>query len=86
MAKPSFISEKTKHLSSILVSKGYPSSFVQKLTRTGKAAPRTEPATKFLSPSRFCGTGHFKGEPEPLSRWLQQQCIHANPTRHLGHI
>ena len=39
VTKPSVISEEKKHLSSVLVSNGYPSSFVQKLTRTRKAAP-----------------------------------------------
>ena len=32
--KPSVISEEKKHLSSVLVSSGYPSSFVRKLTKT----------------------------------------------------
>ena len=40
VTKPSVISEEKKHLSSLLVSNGYPSSFVQKLTTTRKAAPQ----------------------------------------------
>ena len=34
MTKPSIISEEKRHLSSVLFCKGYPSSFVQKITKT----------------------------------------------------
>ena len=51
VTKPSLTSEEKKHLSSVLVSNGYPSSFVQKLTKTRKAAPRVEPETEFKSTS-----------------------------------
>ena len=34
MTKPSIISEEKRHLSSVLFCKGYPSSFVQKVTKT----------------------------------------------------
>ena len=33
VTKPSVIAEEKKHLSSVLVSNGYPSSFVQKITK-----------------------------------------------------
>ena len=49
VTNPSVISEEKKHLSFVLFSNGYPSSFVQKLTRTRKAAPRVEPETEFKS-------------------------------------
>ena len=54
------------------VSNGYPSSFVQTLTRTGKAAPRVE--TEFKSTAVL---PHIKGVSEPLRRCLQQQGIRA---------
>ena len=74
MTKPSVISEEKKHLSSVLVSNGYPSSFVQKLTRTRKAAPRVEPETEFKSTAVL---PYIKGVSEPLRRCLQQQGISA---------
>ena len=46
ITKPSVISEEKKYLSSVLVSNGYPFSFLQKLTKTGKpnnsAAPTND--------------------------------------------
>ena len=42
VTKPSIISEEKKHLSSVLVSNGYPSSFVQKITKA-RTAPRKSP-------------------------------------------
>ena len=72
MTKPSVISEEKKHLSSVLVSNGYPSSFVQKLTRTRKAAPRVEPETEFKSTAVLT---YIKVVSEPLCRCLQQQGI-----------
>ena len=41
VTKPSVISEEKKHLSSVLVSNGYPFSFLQKLTKIGKQQCRT---------------------------------------------
>ena len=64
VTKPSVISEERKHLSSVLVSNGYPSSFVQKLTRTRKAAPRVEPETEFKSTAVL---PYIKGVSEPAS-------------------
>jgi len=74
VTKPSVISEEKKHLSSVLVSNGYPSSFVQKLTRTRKAAARVEPETEFKSTAVL---PYIKGVSEPLRRCLQQQGIRA---------
>ena len=47
VTKPSVISEEKKHLSSVLVSNGYPFSFLQKLTKTGKPNDSAEPANEF---------------------------------------
>jgi len=74
VTKPSVVSEEKKHLSSALVSNGYPSSFAQKLTRSRKAAPRVEPETEFKSTAVLL---YIKGVPEPLRRCLQQQGIRA---------
>jgi len=72
LLKPSVISEKTKHLSSVIVSNSYPSSFVLKLTKTRKAAPGVEAETEFKSTAVLpC----IKGVSEPLRRCLQQQDI-----------
>ena len=74
VTKPSVISEEKKQLSSVLVSNGYPSSFVQKFTRTRKAAPRIEPETEFKSTAVL---PYVKEVSEPLRRCLQQQGIRA---------
>ena len=66
VTKPTVISEEKKHLSSVLVS----SSFVQKLTRTRKAAPRVEPETESTAVLPY-----IKGVSELLGRCLQQQGI-----------
>jgi len=72
VTKPSVISEEKKHLSSVLVSKGYPFSFVQNLTGTRKAAPRREPETELKTTAVL---PYIKGVSEPLRRYLQQQGI-----------
>ena len=74
MTKPSVISKEKKHLSSVLVSNGYPSFFVQKLARTRKAVPRVEPETEFKSTAAL---PYFKGVSEPLRRCLKRQGIRA---------
>ena len=43
ITKPSVISKEKKHLSSVLVSNGYPSSFIRKLTKTIDQQPTTNP-------------------------------------------
>ena len=45
--KSSVISKEQKHLSSVLVSNGYPFSFLQKLTKTGRPNNSAEPAIEF---------------------------------------
>ena len=47
VTKPSVISEEKKHLSSVLVSNGYPFPFLQKLTKTGKPHNSAETANEF---------------------------------------
>ena len=54
VTKPSVISEEKKHLSSVLVSNGYPSSFLQKLTKTGKPNNSAEPANEFKASFTLC--------------------------------
>ena len=50
VTKPSVISTEKKHLSSVLVSNGYPSSFVQKISKA-RTAPKKEPVAEFKSTS-----------------------------------
>ena len=46
ITKPSVISEEKKDLTSVLVSNGYPSSFIQKLTKKPREAANKEPTQK----------------------------------------
>ena len=48
-SKPSAISKEKEHLSSVLVSNGYPSSFVRKLTKTTRPTANKEPTQEFKS-------------------------------------
>ena len=59
VTKPSVISEEKKHLSSVLVSNGYPFSFLQKLTKTGNQTTVPNPPTslkllRFYLMSKVC--------------------------------
>ena len=59
ITKPSVISEDIKHLSSVLVSNGYPFSFLQKLTKTGNQTTVPNPPTslkllRFYLMSKVC--------------------------------
>ena len=76
MTKPSVISEEKKHLPSVLVSNGCPSSFVQKVTkpRNSPPPPSSESVTQFKSTAVF---PHVKGGSEPLRRCIQLQGIHT---------
>ncbi|KAL9978902.1 hypothetical protein ACROYT_G016486 [Oculina patagonica] len=49
VTKPSVISKEKKHLSSVLVSNGYPFSFLQKITKTIKPNTSAEPVAEFKS-------------------------------------
>ena len=70
--KPSVISEEKKHLSSVLVSNGYPSSFVRKVTKTPRPTANKEPTQKFKSTAVL---PYIKGGSELLRRCLQQQGV-----------
>ena len=61
-----------KHLSSVLVSNGYPFSFLQKLTKTGKPNNSAEPANEFKATAVL---PYVKGLSEQLRRCLQQQGV-----------
>jgi len=77
ITKPSAIAEEKKHLSSVLVSNGYPSSFAQKLKKTTRAtanpAANREPTQEFKSTSAVLP--YIKGVSEVLRRSLQQQGV-----------
>ena len=74
VTKPSVICKEKKHLSSVLVSNGYPLSFLQKLTKTRKPNASAEPATDF----KFTAVlSYVKGLSEQLPRCLQQQGVRA---------
>ena len=49
ITKPSVISQEKKHLSSVLVSYGYPFSFVKNITKTKTQTARKEPAPEIKS-------------------------------------
>ena len=70
--KPSIISEEKKHLSSVLVSNGYPFSFLQKLNKTRKPYNSAKPANKFKATAVL---PYVKGLFEQLCRCLQQQGV-----------
>jgi len=70
--KPSVISEEKKRLSSVLVSNGYPSSFVRKLTKTTRQTANKEPTQEFKPTAVL---PYIKGVPEVLRRCLQQQGV-----------
>ena len=74
VTKPYVISEEKKHMSSVLVSNGYPSSLLQKLTKTGKQNNSVEPANEFKAAVVL---PYVKGLSEQLRRCLQQQGVRA---------
>ena len=61
-------------MSSVLVSNGYPLSFLQKLTKTRKPSTSSELATKFKSTAVL---PYVKGLSDQLRRCLQQQGVRA---------
>ena len=71
-SKPSAISEEKKHLSSVLVSNGYPFSFVRKLTKTTRPTANKGPTQEFKSTAVL---PYIKGVSEVLRRCLQQQGV-----------
>ena len=72
VTKPSVISAEKKHLSSVLVSNGYPFSFLQKLTKTGRPNNSAEPAIEFKATVVL---PYVKGVSEQLRSSLQQQGV-----------
>ena len=73
VTKPSVISEEKKHLSSVLVSNGYPFSFLQKLTKTRRPNNSAEPAIEFKTTAVVLP--YVKGLSKQLRRSLQQQGV-----------
>ena len=69
---PSVISKEKKLLSSVLVSNGYPSSFIRKLTKTTRPTANNEPTQEFKSTAVL---PYIKGVSEVLRRCLQQQGV-----------
>ena len=65
------ISHEKKHLSPVLVSNGYPSSFVHNITKA-RTAPRKEPVAEFKSTSVL---PYVQGVSEPLRHCLKQQGV-----------
>ena len=74
VTKPSVISKEKKHLSSVLVSNGYPLSFLQKITKTKKLDANSGPTTEFKSTMVL---PYVKGLSEQLRRCLQRQGVRA---------
>ena len=69
---PSVISKEKKHLSSVLVSNGYPSSFIRKLTKTTRPTGNNNPTQEFKSTAVL---PYIKGVSEVLRHCLQQQGV-----------
>ena len=74
VTKPSVISKEKKHLSSFLVSNGYPFSFLQKITKTRKPSSSAEPTIEYKSTAVL---PYVNGLSEQLRRCLHQQGIRA---------
>ena len=70
-SKPSTISEEKKHLSSVLVSNRYRSSFVRKLTKTTSPTANKEPTQEFKSTVVL---PYIKGVSALLLRHLGRSC------------
>ena len=70
--KPSVISKEKKHQLSVLVSNGYPSSFVRKLAKTTRVTANKKPAQEFKSTAVL---PYIKGVSEVLRRCLQHEGI-----------
>ena len=71
VTKPSVISAEKKHLSSVLVFNGYPSSFVQKISKA-RTAPKKESVAELKSTAVL---PYVQGVSEPRRRCLEQQGI-----------
>ena len=71
VTKASVVAGEKKHLSSGLVSNGYPSSFVQNITKA-RTTPRRVPVAEFKSTAVL---PYVQGVSESLRRCLEQQGI-----------
>ena len=71
VTKPAVIAGEKRHLSSVLISNGYPSSLLLKITKT-RTAPRRDPVAEFKSTAVL---PHVQGVSEPLRRCLEQRGI-----------
>ena len=71
-SKPSATSEEKKHFSSVLVSNGYPSSFLRKLTKATRPTANKERTQEVKSTAVL---PYIKGVSEVLRRCLQQQGV-----------
>ena len=80
VTKPSVISRERKHLSSVLVSNGYPLSFLQQITKTRKPGSSAEPTIEYKYTAVL---PYVKGLSEQLRRCLQQQGIALFSSRRL---
>ena len=67
VTKPSVISAEKKHLSSVLVSNGYPSSFVQKISKA-RTAPKKDARGRIQFHRRFTLRSGSIGASSPLPR------------------
>ena len=74
VTKPSVVSVEKKHLPSVLVSNGYPFSFLQKLAKTGNPNNSAELANEFKA---IAVLPYVKGLSERPRRCLQQQGVRA---------
>ena len=63
-SKPTAISKEKEHLSSVLVSNGYPSSFVRKLTKTTRPTANKEPTQESTAVLPYIkGVSEVQGTP-----------------------
>ena len=86
MTKPSVNFEEKQHLSLVLVSNSYPSSFVQKVTKTRNSSPCREPVMQFKSTAVL---PYVKGVSEPFGHNAcnnKASPQYSSPTRHLDQI
>ena len=75
VTKPSVISKQKKHLSSVLVSNGYPLSFSQKITKTRKPCASAESTSEYKSTAVLSYVKDLSKQRR--RRCLQRQSIRA---------
>ena len=84
ITKPSVVSHEKKHLSSVLVSNGYPFSFVKNITKTKKQTATKEPAPEIKSTAVL---PYVEGLSEALRRAYNSKAYgqFSDLTQHLDH-